>query len=131
MRYVIVSHALTLTHTIMSQRSADEFTPLLIAGKIGGRNLLDQGGDAAYAVVWKARNSPLTFVCARVDDTCHYCNAYMFATCCDMLTPANLFIFHTRPKKSHPWSKKSLCFVFSCLTACPDGHDNLYACSSW
>ena len=65
-----MSHALTLTHTIMSQRSADEFTPLLIAGKIGGRNLLDQGGDAAYAVVWKVRNSPLTFVCARVDDTC-------------------------------------------------------------
>ena len=127
MRYVIVSHALTLTHTIMSQRSADEFTPLLIAGKIGGRNLLDQGGDAAYAVVWKARNSPLTFVCARVDDTCHYCNAYMFATCCDMLTPANLCIFHFRPQKSHPWSEKSLCFVCSCLTACPDGHENLYA----
>ena len=84
----------------MSQRSADEFTPLLIAGKIGGRNLLDQGGDAAYAVVWKARNSPLTFVCARVDDTCHYCNAYMFATCCDMLTPAYLCIFNSRTQKS-------------------------------
>ena len=127
MRYVIVSHALTLTHTIMSQRSADEFTPLLIAGKIGGKNLLDQGGDAAYAVVWKARNSPLTFVCARVDDTCHYCNAYMFATCCDMLTPANLCIFHSHTQKSHPSPGKSLCFVCSCLTACPDGHHTSYA----
>ena len=42
----------------MSQRSAGEFTPLLIACKIGGRRLLDQGGDAAYAVVWKARIPP-------------------------------------------------------------------------
>ena len=78
----------------MSQRSAGEFTPLLIAGKIGGRNLLDQGGDAAYAVVWKARILPLTFVCARVDDACHFCNAYMFATSCDMLGPLIFAFFH-------------------------------------
>ena len=54
MRYVIDSPACTLTHTIMSQRSAGEFIPLFIADKIGGRNLLDQGGDAAYAVVLKS-----------------------------------------------------------------------------
>ena len=106
MRYVIVSHALTLTHTIISQRSAGEFTPLLIAGKIGGRNFLDQGGDAAYAVVWKARIPPLTYVCARVDDACLFTNACMFVTCCDMFSAFKLCISHSRPPKSHPWSEK-------------------------